>query len=252
MKWFRHRIGRDEILDLSESRFGSDGPWVYYKTIEILAEHFKIESPGRSIFTWDKFKSYYKIPTRRLKNILRFFDAQHRLMSSFWFEGQDEMIGLNSPELADLADEYTDRQLKKMNGMVETEEQRKAREQMEKAAGKKRLKGQEIEQQAKTILDELNSRLKKRYTDLTPIIAALKMHKYKYTVKDCRAVMWLQINDSWFVASKFCNPKGIWDKGKFESRLDNAYQQIQNIKERGHTDNGTKVLSMEDIMAKLK
>lgn len=250
-------VDKDELLDLAESRYGSDGPWVYFKTLAIMADNFSLKTPGRNIFIWSEFKGNFKIQSRRLRNILLFFDSNRRITCSFWMEDEIEIVGLNCPILiADLADEYTDKQMKKLsnnnnncNNSNETIEKKKKKT----AAEKKKEKEEQILKDAQGILDELNTRLKKGFTDIKPIVNILKMFKGKFTPRDCRAVMWLQITDEWFRSSKWCIPKGIFDKGKFESRLDNANQKIKELKNGNLSMNGgPKPLTMDDIMNKLK
>lgn len=120
MKWFKHisDSGDDPDIDSSNILFGSDGPWAFFRTLEIMTREFDIKNPGVNTFLWDFFRKKFRISAKKLRKILHFFDEKKRIFSRFYDLNGKEMIELKCPKLKELCDEYTQKQLFKMSGQT--------------------------------------------------------------------------------------------------------------------------------------
>ena len=119
MKWFKHLCdsGDDPDIDGAAILFGSDGPWVFFRTLEIMAREFDYQNPGQNSFLWAFYRKKFRISARKLRKILNFFDKKQRIFCRFYSEGPVEMIELNCPKLRELSDEHTRKVLGKLSGV---------------------------------------------------------------------------------------------------------------------------------------
>ena len=118
VKWYKHLVdsGDDPDIDSAVILFGSDGYYVFFRTLEIMAREFDIESPGKNIFLWEFLRKKYRISGRKLTKILSFFHQKNRIFFRVFKDGKNDMVELNCPKLKSLSDEYTQKKLSKMSG----------------------------------------------------------------------------------------------------------------------------------------
>ena len=115
MKWFKHISDSGHDKDIGEllSLFGSDGYYMFFRTIEVMSREFDVENPGKNIFNFEFFlKEFRKISKKKLLEFLNVTNKRKRI----FFRIDDRDIHLNCPKLKELADEYTEKMLKKLSG----------------------------------------------------------------------------------------------------------------------------------------
>ncbi len=106
MKWFKHLVksGDDSDIETAIELFGSDGYYVFFRTLEIMADEF---NPEGNVFLWNVFRKKFRISPNKTLKILSFFDEKTRIFSSFFTQNRKQYIRLKCPKLKSLADEYT-------------------------------------------------------------------------------------------------------------------------------------------------
>jgi len=111
MNWFKHLVHSTSDPDLmeSETRFKCAGPYVFWRTLEILAREDALKEP--LIVDFDTFKLWYpSVSKRKLKEILEYFNTKRtnvkkipRITCSF-----DEIyITIYCEKLSDISSNYT-------------------------------------------------------------------------------------------------------------------------------------------------
>lgn len=107
MKWFKHMVdsGDDPDIGAIISRFGFDGYYMFFRTLEIMSREYDIENPGINSFNFQWFLGRFSrgISQKKLKNFLDFTKELGRI----YYELDGDRIILNCPKLKDLTDEYT-------------------------------------------------------------------------------------------------------------------------------------------------
>ena len=127
MAWFKHKIGDHQFIDELVIQYGSDGYYVYYRTIEVMAENYNIEKPAENLFHWDYyFAKFYTISKKKLTKILNTFSFEYKTTSGksgIHFENRDTHLFLKCKKLEELADRWTKETVKKLssNGTVTTQ-----------------------------------------------------------------------------------------------------------------------------------
>lgn len=118
MKWFKHLVdsGDDPDIDSAVILFGSDGYYVFFRTLEIMSREFDVKNPGKNVFLWEFLRKKYRISGRKLTRILSFFHQKNRILFRKFENNKTEMVELNCPKLKALADEYAQKKLAKMSG----------------------------------------------------------------------------------------------------------------------------------------
>jgi hypothetical protein len=118
MKWYKHLVGSgdDPDIDSAVILFGSDGYYVFFRTLEIMAREFDVENPGQNVFLWEFLRKKYRISARKLVKILSFFHQKNRILFRKFKNENTEMVELNCPKLKALCDEYTQKKIAKMSG----------------------------------------------------------------------------------------------------------------------------------------
>lgn len=115
MKWFKHisDSGDDQDIDDAVALFGPDGYYVFFRTLEIMAREFKIDSPGRNSFTKTFFFKKFRSSGRKVTKVLTFYNQRERIFFSVSDEGRLGTVSLYCPKLKDLCDEWTRKRDKK-------------------------------------------------------------------------------------------------------------------------------------------
>jgi hypothetical protein len=108
--------GDDPDIDSSAILFGSDGPWVFFRTLEIMSREFDIHNPGKNQFFLSFFTKKFRLSSRKLLKILQYFDKKKRIFINLYDEDGVRMIELFCPKLKSLADEYTRVKMSKISG----------------------------------------------------------------------------------------------------------------------------------------
>ena len=111
MKWFKHISDSGHDPDIGEllSVFGTDGYYMFFKTIEIMSREFDILNPGENNFNYEFFiNEFRKVSKRKINHFLKITNQQKRIINKI----TGENIFLKCPKLKDLCDEYTLKQIK--------------------------------------------------------------------------------------------------------------------------------------------
>jgi len=119
MKWFKHLSGSLNNSDIFEAieKFGSDGYLVFFGTLELIADEFDPNNPGIYQISTKKLTKNLQLSRQKVIKILKYFHEKKRIL----IEEQGNYLLLNCPRLAELSDEYTKRQLKKISGQTPDE-----------------------------------------------------------------------------------------------------------------------------------
>jgi len=119
MKWFKHLVdsGDDPDIDGAVILFGTDGYYVFFRTLEIMSREFDYQNPGTNVFLWDFYRKKFRISARKLRKNLNFFNEKQRIFSRFFKKGRVEYVELNCPKLKALSDEHTRKVLAKLSGV---------------------------------------------------------------------------------------------------------------------------------------
>ena len=115
MKWFKHISvsGDDPDLDDSFSLFKSDGPYVFWRTLEIMSQEFDVDNPAINTFTIDFFSGKFRLRWDRVLLVLQFFNKRERILIDLSNGDEFDYIRLNCPKLRDLCDDWTKKLLPK-------------------------------------------------------------------------------------------------------------------------------------------
>ena len=127
MKWFKHLVasGDDPDIDAAMIEFGSDGYYVFFRTLEIMSREFDVAAPGQNTFYWEFLRKRYRISPRKLLKILSFFQQKDRIFFRVYDVEKIRMIQLNCPKLKVLCDEYAQKKLVKNRDSVGTKSGRR-------------------------------------------------------------------------------------------------------------------------------
>lgn len=119
MKWYKHLVdsGDDPDIDDAIALFGSDGYYVFFRTLEIMSREFDVYNPGENVFSISFFKKKFRISWRKTARILTFFDQRGRIFFSYSNGNKIGELTLNCPKLKEQCDEHTRKVLGKMSGV---------------------------------------------------------------------------------------------------------------------------------------
>lgn len=121
MKWFKHlsKSRHDQDLQDAFELFGPWGHWVFWNTLEIIAEDFNVDNPGTVQIKLSTYLRQLRMRRDRAIKILNFWASRpiHRKPKRIEyqiFKNQDgiEMIRLESKKMKDLADNWTKKHIK--------------------------------------------------------------------------------------------------------------------------------------------
>ncbi len=115
MKWFKHMVasGDDPDIDDAISIFGTDGYYVFFRTLEIMSREFDPKNPGKNRFSVTFFRKKFRISWRKVLKILEYFAEKKRIMYEISNGRKLDYIDLNCPNLKKHCDEFTQRIMKK-------------------------------------------------------------------------------------------------------------------------------------------
>ncbi|MCK5608370.1 hypothetical protein KAR91_41190 [Candidatus Pacearchaeota archaeon] len=103
MKWFKHLTTSKSNKDIMESevKFKSQGPYVFWRVLEILASENAIDKPLKMNFK--VFKMWFpSVTCNKLNIILTFFQHKNRII----FKVSDEEIIISCPKLTEISSDY--------------------------------------------------------------------------------------------------------------------------------------------------
>lgn len=120
MKWLKHIVdsGDDPDIDDAITLFGSDGYYVFFRTLEVMGREFDINSPGINVFSVEFLRKKYRISWGKVVKILSFYQEKRRIFYELLNDNRLPSIMLNCPKLQELSDEYTQKGLKKISGQT--------------------------------------------------------------------------------------------------------------------------------------
>ena len=118
MKWLKHLVESGDDPDIMEAiiRFKSDGYYVFFRVLEIMAREFNVEKPGVNTFAVDVLRKKLSVSWQKTVKILQFYHKKKRIFVSFSKRCGINHITLNCPKLKELCDEYTQKILKEKSG----------------------------------------------------------------------------------------------------------------------------------------
>lgn len=116
MKWFKHlsKSRNDALIRDAVSLFGLAGEHVYFRTLELLSDEFDIKTPGYGEFLIKSWSKNYEISVKKTIKILSFFKQKKRIFFTISGDGRNQKIKINCPKLRKLADNWTQKQIKKL------------------------------------------------------------------------------------------------------------------------------------------
>lgn len=122
MKWFKHlssSLNESFVFGLVE-RFGGDGYMAYFGILEMLSDEFDIHNPGENMLSLKKITKNLQLSRQKTVKILEFCDQKAKGNSQkklgFYVTFKKDHVVINCPRLKELADEYTQKQLKDLSG----------------------------------------------------------------------------------------------------------------------------------------
>ncbi len=136
MKWFKHLSGSlndSFIFDLIE-QFGGDGYLVFFGTLELMADEFDVESPGKVQLSVKKLTKNLQLSRQKTLKILKYCDEKKRIFCNV----NKKYIDLYCPRLQELTDEYTQKLLKQKSGQTPDSHRDKLRPKEEEVRKRKK------------------------------------------------------------------------------------------------------------------
>lgn len=147
MKWLKHMVdsGDDPDIGILMNKFGNRGYYMFFRTLEIMAREFDVHNPGKNTFDfrWLLARYHGRVGAKLLQSFFKVTTQMKRIKCKI----NGEKISLNCPKLKELADEYTEKQLKKI-GINSRPESGQNPEQ------RSRSKKKEVDKEDKNILYE--------------------------------------------------------------------------------------------------
>jgi len=116
MKWFKHMAGSLDSSFICEliDEYGPSGYLVYFGCMEILADKFDVECPGKVTLSWAYLRRKLHLKSVTIRNVLTFCQEKDRINSV----SEGKHVTLNCPKFAALCDEYTNKKLRTKSGLT--------------------------------------------------------------------------------------------------------------------------------------
>ena len=206
MKWFKHLVesADDPDIDDAVAQFGPHGYYFFFRTLEVMAREFNIQTPGENRFTVSWFSGRFRLKLKTIQELSHFFSERKRIHSEFYRDGKIEMIYLNCPKLKELCDEYTKKLVPHISGQtpdnvpirVGTNSGIELEEEVDK---EKRIK-----ETSKKIFEDLKilaSKVEKKYEGFNPYEAIQKAVNNGHLVEDIKPALEYmltnQVDNTW-------------------------------------------------------
>jgi len=120
LKWFKHIVdsGDDPDVDDAITIFGTDGYYVFFRTLEVMSREFNVNNPGKNTFSVEFLRKKYRVSWGKVVKILSFYQEKERIFYKLFQDNHLPSIGLNCPKLQEISDEYTQKNIKKTSGQT--------------------------------------------------------------------------------------------------------------------------------------
>lgn len=190
MRWFKHLVdsGDDPDVGAIINKFGPRGYYMFFRTLEIMSREFDVHHPGKNTFQFKWLLRRYncKIGVKLLTDFFRFTSKLGRIKSRL----NKDTIHLYCPKLKDLADEYTEKLLRKVgiesgqkSGQSREENKNKNQNKRESKKRDKIISPKKLKEFEKEFNEEwgkwpIESRAKKKISRMK-FIALCKAGKYE-------------------------------------------------------------------------
>ena len=78
MKWFKHLTGslNNSIIAQAIEIFGGDGYLVFFGILEMMADEFDVQDPGKVVLRMKKVRRNLQLSRQKTVKILAFFDQK--------------------------------------------------------------------------------------------------------------------------------------------------------------------------------
>jgi len=233
MKWFKHLVdsGDDPDIGVIIGKFGFEGYYLFFRTLEIMAREFDVESPAENVFDFGWFSSRLRREISE-KTIVDFFELTSKLKRIFYAIENHE-IWLNCPKLKELADEYTTKLLAKktMDENPDSVGIKSGDSPVQRSKNKKKNKkknNKDIIRFQKKIINYFNKVTKQHrlYTcsETNKLIngrldEGRTFKDFKHVI-DTKTTQWFNDNKM----RKFLRPSTLFRQGNFEDYLNEPYE----------------------------
>lgn len=108
----------DPDIDDAITIFGSDGYYIFFRTLEILAQEFDPNTPGEITVSREFFRKKFRVSWQKVVKVLSFYHERERIFHKFLDDKRLPSIWLHCPKYQELTDEYSKKLLKKMSGQT--------------------------------------------------------------------------------------------------------------------------------------
>lgn len=239
MKWFKHisDSGDDPDIDDAISIFGSDGYYVFFRTLEIMSREFDIENPGESKFSVEFFRKKFRNYWPKTQKILQFYQERERIFFKFENNQRMNLIYLKCPKLKLLCDEYTKKQLMAKSGQTPDALPTKEEEVEEDKEKDIKIK----EQENFEILKNLSLKIIDKYSKFNPY------QFIQWAIKDEGTHIACQLSDIISAFEYLNNHDGIVSPWAECRKIAESEKKKREITEREQTWENKKIENAEDI-----
>ena len=228
MKWFRHLTASRTDPDIGTiiDRFGYKGYFMFFRTLEIMADEFDVENPGKTTknFNWFLDQFPRNIDKKTLVNFYNF--CQNSLEKKrIIYNLNGKNIELNFPKLKDLTDDYTSRVLRSKSEVNPNQVQSESEKSSSHKNKEVRNKNEEEEKSPNTKYSdvdiELSSLLIERILENNPRSKVQRMTQ--------------QQKESWYNQCRLLRESG-WSPNEIRTVIDYTQQdefEIPNVQSMG-------------------
>jgi hypothetical protein len=121
VKWYKHLVDSSDDPDIDDaiSLFGTDGYYVFFRTLEIMSREFDYKNPGKNRFSIEFFRKKFRISWRKTVKVLSFFHQKNRIFCNISNGDKLGRIDLYCPKLKELCDEHTRKIMSKNSGVTQ-------------------------------------------------------------------------------------------------------------------------------------
>jgi hypothetical protein len=119
VKWIKHLVDSGDDPDIMDAVniFGPAGYYVFFRTLELMAREFSVDTPGENIFSIPILRKKFQISFKKVEEILKFFDEKDRIKVKFLNGDKLLSIHLKCEKLKELSDEFTQRNIRSKIGI---------------------------------------------------------------------------------------------------------------------------------------
>ena len=116
MKWIKHITDSADDPDIDDAitLFGSDGYYVFFRTLEVMGREFDVKKSGQNVFSATFFYKKFRLPAKKVDKVLAFYSKRKRIIFEKLDGDELPSVHLNCPKLGELCDEYTRKELKRL------------------------------------------------------------------------------------------------------------------------------------------